>query len=136
MVKVISIVVLIIVGFALYWIYLGFFRPLPELPTVAKELESHFKKFGLKVSPKTIRQGYHDLVAQVEYDFEDYPLGISLSICKSVVSANKHFASIQDNPNLNFPVQKGNLILFLVYWEESDLTNKVLEAFGTFNPNT
>lgn len=136
MAKVISIVGIILAALMGYWVYLGFFKPLPEVPTIAKKLGAHFEKSGIKVAPRTIRHGYHDLVAQVEYDIEDYPLGISLSVCKSVDSAKRHFASIKDSPNLNFSVQKGNLVLYLIYWKESDLTNKVLESFNTYDPST
>ncbi len=136
MIKVLGLVGAVVVALATYYVYLGFFKPIAPVPSVAYELAAHFSRYGIVVNPSSIRHGYSDLEAAVDFTFKDRPLPISVSVCDSLESAKKHFLAAKGSPNLNYPAKNGQLVMYLVYWEESEFTNKKLEAFNAFSPST
>ena len=112
-----------------YFIYIAWWKPLPKGPRIAFELMEHFNDSGIKVSMRTIPNMKKEVHVQLEYTIEDYPLPISVSVYHSTQDAKDNFSSVAKSPNLNFATQNGELILFLVNWEQSEMTEKVLNAF-------
>jgi hypothetical protein len=134
--KVLGLLAVVAIVCLSYWAYIGFLKPIAPIPAIANELKAHFSENGLVVTARAIRHGFSEVEAAIEYELPDEPRGISVAVCGSVEAARAHYLSVKNSPNLNFATRNGRMVLFLTYWEESELTNKVLEAFSTFVPTT
>tara|TARA_R110001599_G_scaffold342144_2_gene563626 strand:+ start:1584 stop:1979 length:396 start_codon:yes stop_codon:yes gene_type:complete len=112
-----------------YFSYLTWWKSIPEIPQIAFVLQNHFQKSGIQTKATSIPYSVGGVVAHIEYTIDDYPVAISVSVYQDENEAKKALDSIEQSPNLNFPIQNGELLLFLVHGEEDDMKKNILKAF-------
>lgn len=115
-----------------YFSYLTWWKPVSEIPQIAFILQSHFKESGIQTKVTSIPYSVSGVVAHIEYTIDDYPVAISVSVYQDENTAKNALGLIEQSPNLNFPVQNGELLLFLVHGEKDDMTKNILSAFKSF----
>jgi hypothetical protein len=115
-----------------YFSYLIWWKPIPEIPQIAFVLKNHFQKSGIQTKVTSIPYSVSGVVAHIEYAIDDYPVAISVSVYQDENAAKDALGLIEQSPNLNFPVQNGELLLFLVHGEKDDMTKNILSAFKSF----
>jgi hypothetical protein len=115
-----------------YFSYLTWWKPVPEIPQIAFVLQNHFQKSGIQTKVISIPYSVIGVVAHIEYAIDDYPVAISVSVYQDENAAKNALGLIEQSPNLNFPVQNGELLLFLVHGEKDDMTKNILSAFKSF----
>lgn len=129
MLKVLVLIGVLAIG---YFSYLTWWKPASQIPQIAFVLQSHFKKSGIQTKVTSIPHSVSNIIAQIEYTIDDYPLPISVSVYKDENDARSALGLIKQSPNLNFPVQNGELLLFLVHGENDDMAKNILNAFRIF----
>lgn len=112
--------------------YLTWWKPIPEIPQIAFVLQNNFQKSGIQTKVTSTPYSVDGVVAHIEYAINDYPVAISVSVYQDENSAKDALDFIEQTPNLNFPVQNGELLLFLVHGEKDDMTKNILSAFKSF----
>lgn len=112
--------------------YLTWWKPIPEIPQIAFVLQNNFQKSGIQTKVTSTPYSVDGVVAHIEYAINDYPVAISVSVYQDENSDKDALDFIEQTPNLNFPVQNGELLLFLVHGEKDDMTKNILSAFKSF----
>lgn len=130
----------IFVLFVGFWIYRTFLRPVDPLQPEILELSNHFNESGLNVRPYAVRHGFSHsvVVAASGFQINDFPLAIMVDLCPNVQSAQEHYLSVKESPNLMHPHRNGRLVLYLPMWgdDTKNMANKVIRIFKSFKIST